>query len=40
VVIETMSYFDWENQQEVKRLIKKKEKENEEFRESQSETKN
>ncbi|MFO7722345.1 MAG: carboxypeptidase regulatory-like domain-containing protein [Bacteroidales bacterium] len=31
VVIETMSYFDWENQQEVKRLIKKKEKELEEF---------
>jgi hypothetical protein len=35
VVIETMSYFDWENQQEVKRLIKKKEKEIEEFRKSQ-----
>jgi hypothetical protein len=32
VVIETMSYFDWENQQEVKRLIAKREADQEKFR--------
>ena len=36
VVIETMSYFDWENQQEVKRLIRKKNEELEKFKASQS----
>ncbi len=37
VVIETLSYFDWENQQEVKRLIAKKNAADEEFRRQKEE---
>jgi len=37
VVIETMSYFDWENQQEVKRLIAKREADQEKFRQQMEE---
>lgn len=33
VVIETMSYFDWENQQEVKRLLRRKQQDAERFQE-------
>jgi hypothetical protein len=37
VVIETMSYFDWENQQEVKYLIAKRQAQEEQFRKEMEE---